>query len=218
MKKIIILFLCCILLTSCIHENNDTISPERMKKMPYSSVIPIVNKTENTEKNMFEPLNYEIQKAVWISYIDLAPNLTEKTESEFRYNFKKMCKNVSELGCNTIYLHLRPFGDAIYNSEIYPASRYITGVAEKSADFDPLEIMLEIAHYYGLSVHGWINPLRCETKETIMNYSGNYLIKDWLDEGDGKICEVEGDEHLWLNPAFEEVRHLIAEGAKEIAE
>ena len=28
---------------------------------------------------------------------------------------------------------------------------------------------------------------------------------------------VDGDEHLWLDPAYEEVRKLIADGAAEIA-
>ena len=218
MRKIFILIMCCALFSSCIHENNENSSLERTQKMQRNSVIPVFSKNTQPCHKMYKPINYDIQKAVWISYIDLCPSLTGKSESEFRYNFKKMCSNVSELGCNTIYLHLRPFGDAIYKSKLYPASRYITGEAEKYADFDPLEIMLEIAHSYDLSVHGWINPLRCENKDTILSYRKDYLIKKWYKEKSEKICEVDGDSHLWLNPAYQEVRRLIADGVKEIAE
>ena len=63
-----------------------------------------------------------------------------------------------------------------------------------------------------------INPLRCENKDTILNYRKDYLIKKWYEEKSEKICEVDGDSHLWLNPAYQEVRRLIADGVKEIAE
>lgn len=40
----------------------------------------------------------------------------------------------------------------------------------------------------------------------------------WYDEDNGYLESVEGDSHLWLDPAYDEVRQLIAEGAAELAE
>lgn len=84
------------------------------------------------------------------------------------------------IGCNTLYVHVRPFGDAIYDSELYPASRYITGMAGEQGGFDPLDIMIQTAHDKGLSFHAWINPLRCENEECFQNYDDSFLLKSGM--------------------------------------
>ncbi|MBQ8378524.1 MAG: hypothetical protein IJX42_05275, partial [Oscillospiraceae bacterium] len=72
--------------------------------------------------------------------------------------------------------------------------------------------MVEIAHSYGLSIHAWVNPLRCEKEKYIKNYSDEFLIKKWYSDDAyfGKyLVKVNNSEQLWLNPAYEEVRNLI---------
>ncbi len=217
MKRIIPIIMCFFMLCSCVSDNGEKDSQrERLVTMERASVIPVgadIGKADNGEK-----LNYDIQKAIWISYIDLAPMLTGKTQDEFENNFSAACKNISELGCNTVYVHVRPFGDAVYDSSLYPPSRYITGSAGEPGDFDPLKIMIDTAHRYKLSFHAWINPLRCESEQNITAYDDSWLIKRWYDDDNGYVEKVEGDEHLWLNPAYEDVRRLIADGAAELAE
>ena len=69
-------------------------------------------------------------------------------------------------------------------------------------------------------MHAWINPFRCGTSETVNSTSDNYVIKKWYKDKNKKgkyIVSVKNDEHLWLNPAYEEVRGLVADGAAEIA-
>lgn len=228
MKKLAVILIC-LILCSCGSEGSSetgakTYDKNNLLKINSASATPdkAVKSTlaENKETGCYEPLNYDIQKGIWLSYIDLEPMLTGKSKEEFRENFKEACENICELGCNTVYVHLRPFGDALYKSELYPASRYAAGQVGQAADFDPLEIMAETAHEYKLSVHGWINPLRCEREAEFDNISDEYQIKQWYKEmeNNDKIKRVEGDEHLWLDPAYEDVRELIAEGAKEIAE
>ena len=184
--------------------------------MKKASVIPVINK-ENDDSDIYQPINYEVQKAIWISYIDLAPMLTGKTESEFEKNFDEACENISKLGCNTIYVHVRPFGDALYNSKLYPTSQYVTGQVGELSDFDPLADICGIAHEYDLSVHAWINPLRLENEENFQYISDSYLIKEWYNDDNDYVETIDGDTHLWLNPAYEEVRNLISGGTEEIA-
>lgn len=133
-----------------------------------------------TDVETSHKLNYTVQKAIWISYIDLADMLTGKSAEEFRVNFSQACENALSIGCNTLYVHVRPFGDAIYDSELYPASRYITGVAGEQGGFDPLDIMIQTAHDKGLSFHAWINPLRCENEECFQNYDDSFLLKNGM--------------------------------------
>ena len=167
---------------------------------------------EETEViNGYEPRNYERVKGIWLSYIDLAPMLSCENADDLAAVFGEACRNISELGCNTVYVHVRPFGDAAYTSSLYPPSSYVGG------DYDPLEVMCDTAHEYGLSVHAWINPLRLQSADVLSQYD-DYATAEWFKSADERVRYVEGDEHLWLDPAFPEVRDLVAEGAAEIAE
>lgn len=202
-------------------------------KMPFSLEQQITTSKseiatyENLKKftlvnnNSYYPLNFEIQKAVWFSYIDLADMLTNKTEEQFKTAISQAFDKVFNLGLNTVYVHVRPFGDAFYDSSIYPATKYFNGEIQEKIPFDPLEIMVQTAHEKGLSIHAWINPLRCEKEENFNKYSNDFKLKQWYDNKDyfGKyLVEVNESQQLWLNPAYDEVRQLICDGISEIVE
>lgn len=208
MKKRLLAILLTLCLAGCVNQTDQTNVTEVRRSSPqpinYEYIPPVPEAGYTT-------LNYDAQKGIWLSYIDLAPMLSAETAREFEESFEDACENVSELGCNTIYVHVRPFGDAAYESELYPKSDYVGG------DYDPLEIMCDIAHENELSLHAWINPLRLQTADRLSEIYG-YQTADWYAEGSDKVCEVYGDEHLWLDPAYPEVRALIAAGAAEIVE
>ena len=44
-------------------------------------------------------------------------------------------------------------------------------------DYDPLEIMTEEAHKLKISVHAWINPLRCQTENEMDYLDDDFIIK-----------------------------------------
>ena len=115
-----------------------------------------------------------------------------------------------------MYVHVRAFEDAYYNSKLFPKTAYL---GEKT--YDPLKIIISKAHKLNLSVHAWINPFRCGTTETIESLSDGYIIKKWYDDAEKNgtyVVSVKDDEHMWLNPAYDEVRKLVADGVKEIIE
>ena len=222
-KKILTVGICFVcLLCSC---KKQTLSNENNKVSPVNTKISQNNDTTTSAKFVtttnYYPLNYKTQKAVWFSYIDLADMLTGKTKSQFEKSISKAFENVREIGCNTIYVHVRPFGDAFYNSEIYPQTRYYTGKVTENPPFDALEIMVEQAHKNGLSIHAWINPLRCEKEKYLEQTSDSFLVKKWYNSDDflGKyLVRVDNSEQLWMNPAYEDVRNLVCDGVAEIVE
>ena len=164
---------------------------------------------EQTER--YIPLNYDTQKALWFTMMDWEDILYNKSEEDFTADISALLDKIKDMGFNTLYLHLRPYGDAYYQSSIFPKGQYCTG------DYDPLDITLSQAHERSLSVHGWINPLRCGTDKDMQAMSGEYTVKKWYNtKRDSLICKA--GERWYLNPAYEEVRTLIADGAKEIAE
>lgn len=215
LKKLAVLILCAALMCGCNSEKNNDSKSDRLSQMRSGSVVPV--QAETQQESGYVPLNYEVQKGMWLSYIDLAPMLEVGSEEEFRGNYTEACENIVSVGCNTVYVHVRPFGDALYSSELYPVSSYVP-LENGQPLFDPLGVICEISHDFELSVHAWINPLRCQSESFFENMASSYQTKEWYDENSDKIQSVENSGNLWLNPAYPEVRGLIAEGAAEIAE
>lgn len=217
MKKRLVLLLLTALLCSC-SDTGESVSHELI--LADNSGIPsqiklnrtyIAAKSDNKTSDEPDKLNFTEQKGVWISYIDLYDMLYNKTEAQFEEAFDNACKNCKNIGTNTLYVHVRAFGDAFYHSSYYQ----FTKTAGESCDYDPLEIMTAISHKNGLSIHAWINPYRCETPELI---SGNddYRISYWYHTDNDRIKLIDSDGHLWLDPAYEDVRQLILDGIAEI--
>ncbi|MDR0196938.1 MAG: family 10 glycosylhydrolase [Oscillospiraceae bacterium] len=165
----------------------------------------------------YNALNYGEVVGVWISYIELSGILTGKSEAAFRRSYGEMMDNCVSIGINTVYVHLRPFGDALYKSGYYPWSKYVTGEVGVEPDFDPLKVMLEESHGRGVSFHGWLNPMRINSAADIEKVSRGYPVGEWYADPakKGKYIVKSGD-YWYLNPAYGEVIGLIGNGAAEI--
>ena len=60
-------------------------------------------------------------------------------------------------GLNTVLAQVRPFGDALYESSLFPWSHLCTGTQGQAPGFDPLDVLITEAHARGLSLEAWIN-------------------------------------------------------------
>lgn len=169
-------------------------------------------------QNSYTALNYKTQKGIWFSYLEYSSLLMNKTASEFRTNIGKCFDNVKMLDFNTVYVQVRAFGDAYYDSELFPTGDRFSGTIGAKTDFDPLEIMIEEAHSRGLSVHAWINPMRLMTDSQMQALSDSYTIKKWYNDSskNGKYI-VKWNDRWYLNPAYDEVKQLISDGITEVA-
>ena len=164
-------------------------------------------------------VNYAVPKAMWLPCFTLEPMMKGKTAAQFTENFRAACLNAKSLGVNTLYVHVRAFSDAFYQSEIYPWSRYCSGTVGASPGYDPLSIMIDVAHRNGLSIHAWINPYRADFKANLDKTPGNYLVKQWYSKPNAYMQYVTYAEDYgsyWLNPGYPAVRELIFRGAEEI--
>lgn len=198
-----------VFLFSCSEGNQETISGSSSAIEPVTSYIQQKEHffTENEDK--YTPLNYDNQIGMWFPYMDYAEYMSGKSEDEFRKEVRSRFEAAMEQSVNTVYVHVRPCGDAYYSSSDFPRGEYIGG------DYDPLSIMLEEGHSLGLSVHAWINPLRCQTTEEIKSLPDDYIVKQWAETAEGTfVSEVNG--RYYLNPAYEEVIQLICNDVDEI--
>ena len=154
-------------------------------------------------------------RAVWVSQFDQHPIYRSggrmRSEEDIRSMISTVLDNLARDGFNTILLQIRPNGDSMYESDIYPCSKYVAGVYGGKTECDPVGIFVTLAHEYGMRIHAWINPFRLCTREELEAGGAGQLLQ-WL--GTDRIKEG-GDGLLYLDPCYPEATKLIASGAKE---
>jgi len=152
-------------------------------------------------------------RAVWMSFYELM--LPEgMTSGAFARKFEALFKQCEALGLNTVFIHARPFSDAIYPSEHYPWSEVLTGRQGMDPGYDPLRVLCELAAAHGLSVHAWINPFRAARTADITRLSAGSPTLRHLNQNDGWVRKAAG-QFFW-NPAVPETYALIYDGVREL--
>lgn len=154
-------------------------------------------------------------RGVWLSIYEWQTYTIGKDEAGFREAFGEICRECREFGLNTLFAQVRAFDDAMYPSQYFPWSQYASGTFGEAPDYDPLELMVEIAHDNGLELHAWINPYRIRSSDSIPLAEG-YSAAQWTEAENGYVLSYGSG--LYYNPAVPEVRELILSGVEEILE
>ena len=97
-------------------------------------------------------------------------------------------------GFNTIILHVRPAGDALYQSALEPWGAMLTGTQGSDPGYDPLAFAIQEAHARGLELHAWINPFRAGNSRDSTRMAAAHV---W--NAQRAIVRVYGSQ-LWLDP------------------
>lgn len=169
---------------------------------------------ENNSKD--EPVNAVYVKATWITYFELEKlTANNNTEKDFEKAVKAAFKGIKSNGFNTVTVQVRPCADAFYKSDYFPVSKYCFGVQGCELKYDPLAVMVSVAHNLGLRIEAWINPYRVSQSAEIDELSDNNIAKQWYNSDDKKT-NIYIDDKIYFNPASQEVKELIVNGVKEI--
>ncbi|MCD8018384.1 MAG: family 10 glycosylhydrolase [Clostridiales bacterium] len=162
-------------------------------------------------------------RAVWFSYEDFQTYLSKNssnTAATFTSYFTKVLNKCKKRGLNRIIVQVRPTSDAIYDSEYFPTSEYISGKQGKSISYDPLKIMVSLAHKKGIKIEAWINPYRVSFSTDYSKLSKDNPARIWHESSSASdrrnVLSYNGQ--LYYNPSSEAVRELIINGVKEIVE
>lgn len=156
-------------------------------------------------------------RGVWVSTVGNIdyPSKPGLSADQLRSEADALLDRAAELRLTAVVLQVRPMGDALYRSKIYPASSFVSGKqgVAPDGDFDPLAYWVDGAHRRGLQLHAWVNPYRVTTgaaqKNALAPTNPAVLHPEWTFERDGKV---------YLNPGIAEVRQLVIAGMVEIVE
>lgn len=75
---------------------------------------------------------------VWVPYFSL--HTAEHTQQAFAENFQTIAQTAQEKGMNALFVHVRPFCDALYPSALYPWSHILTGTQGQDPGFAPCSL------------------------------------------------------------------------------
>ncbi len=191
-------------------------------------VLPIIGRNLFADKQYDNVTNaqdisaVEDLRGVWIASVNNInfPSKPGLTAEEQKKELDKIVENAEYMGLNAIFFQVRPTGDALYKSSIYPWSKYLTGEQGKAndKDFDPLAYIIEQGHKKGIQIHAWLNPLRLSMGTTKKPDKDVSVLSD--NHPARKMPNAVVTAHtgqLYLNPGCPEAIKLITDGIAEIA-
>lgn len=163
----------------------------------------------------------QIMKGLWVASvygIDYPSKATNDPDL-LKKDADQIINTALEAGMNAIILQVRPTSDALYDSDIFPWSKFLTGQEDlaPAMDFDPLTYWIEQAHLKGIEIHAWINPYRVtrDMSKTVEDpvsllsaENPARLHQDWV------VRYTDGN--LYYDPGLPEVRQLILDGVEEL--
>lgn len=156
-------------------------------------------------------------RGVWVSSVYNLdyPSAQTTSAAALRAEADAILDNCAAWGLNAVFLQVRPTSDALYESDLFPWSRYLTGSqgVAPSDGFDPLEYWVEEAHARGIELHAWINPYRITRAgaadwDDIDPSNPAALHPEWV---------IQYGENYYYDPGLPAVRQLVIDGAVEIA-
>lgn len=178
--------------------------------------------TAGDEQNAIEEKSTDGKyRAVWLSYLEFNAyrrSVKENNEKNFRKFFRHVLNRSEKCGLNRIIVQVRPFGDALYASGYFPWAACISGIQGKNPGYDPLAVMVELAHKKGFKIEAWINPYRISSGNDLEALSTDNPAKIWALSDDKTRNVLSYQDALYYNPSSKEVQELIVNGVQEIIE
>ncbi len=160
-------------------------------------------------------------RGLWIpSVLNITfPSQPALTEDALRTELDAIVKTARDANLNTLCLQVRPSSDALYHSDIYPTSAYLSGTQGQAVDgdFDPLAYLCEIAaddtQGEPLAVYAWVNPLRVTSAgQDVSQLSADNpaaVHPEWT---------FTYNSAVYYDAAIPEVRAMVAAGVRELCE
>lgn len=152
----------------------------------------------------------EYIKGVWLSYSELDSFVAS---GDFASQFKNAVSECKSRGISDMFVHVRPFCDAYYPSELFPLRQGVEAVG-----FDILEFMVNECKKEQIRLHAWVNPYRVRTADSDFEaLPHSSKVYGWLSdsdiENDSAVSVFNG---IYLNPAHTLARQIVIDGIREL--
>ena len=189
--------------TQATTENVSNVQKETKPSGKSSTAAPAVTVKQHDE-----------MVGMWVTCFELSmKNEQGGSELSFENKVNNIFSHAVSMGVNTVIVQVRGYSDAWYKSSYFPWSYYITGVQGEYPGYDPLEIMVKVAHSKGLEIEAWINPYRVAASQNAV-LADNNPAKAWLNQSSDNVFTCS--KGIYYNPTSSEVQQLLLNGIREI--
>ncbi|SHG20414.1 glycoside hydrolase family 10 protein [Flagellimonas flava] len=155
-------------------------------------------------------------RGVWIATvvnIDWPKNGLDSATKQ-KEDFIEILDFYQQLNFNAAIVQVRTAGDAFYESELAPWSKYLTGKEGKPPlDFEnPLEWMINETHKRGMEFHAWLNPYRATFDLDTLALSEKHDYHqhpDWM---------IKYGKKYYYNPGLPNVQNKLTEVILELVD
>jgi len=143
--------------------------------------------------------------------IDWPKNGTDPIEKQ-KADYLRILDFYDDLNFNAAIVQIRTAGDAFYDSNYAPWSRFLTGKEGKAPNTEEsiLKWMIDEAHRRGMEFHAWLNPYRAtfDLKTDILSPTHDFnLHPEWM---------LKYGKKNYYNPGLPEVRNRMVSVIDEI--
>ncbi|MEO5589120.1 MAG: family 10 glycosylhydrolase, partial [Gemmatimonadaceae bacterium] len=148
------------------------------------------------------PVLQREMRGLWIATVANIdwPSRTTLSADQQRTELTDILDRASAAGINTVVFHVRPAGDAVYQSELEPWASLLTGQQGTNPGYDPLAFAITEAHKRGMELHAWINPFRAGNTPDTLKLVAPHLFKTRRD-----LVRVYGG-NIWMDPGEPDVQ------------
>ena len=147
------------------------------------------------------------------------PSVPGLSADELKREAADILDAAADIGYTAVFLQVRPTADALYASEIFPWSDWLSEAPGQApaGGFDPLSFWVEEAHARGMELHAWINPFRI-TKGTpdAPLHDPEALPESHPARLNPSWTVNYPDGNMYFNPGLPEVRRLVIDGVSEL--
>lgn len=151
-------------------------------------------------------------RGIYISYLEYLTYFQGNSLTINKAYINKMLDNISSLNFNIIFLHVSPFSDSIYKSNIFPYSYTLTGVEGKNPGMDYLDYFIKEANKRNIKIHAWINPYRISQSPDTTKLSQDNPAYSLLNTNHVSVS----NKGIYYNPASPKVIDLIVKQVYEL--
>ena len=126
------------------------------------------------------------------------PSHAGLSASAQKEQIRRLVDAAANAGLNALMIQVRPEGDALYESDLEPWSRFLTGTQGASPGYDPLAAFIEEGKRHDITIHAWINPYRAVANASNACASSHEIYQNknavrrvssslWIDPGDAAV-------------------------------
>lgn len=166
--------------------------------------------------NIFKPVPQPKTefRGFWIATvvnIDWPKNGNDAIDKQ-KSDYLEILNFYQDLKFNAAIVQIRTAGDAFYDSDYSPWSRFLTGEEGKAPNSEEslLKWMIDEAHHRGMEFHAWLNPYRAtfDLKTEILSPAHDFnLHPEWM---------LKYGKKYYYNPGLPEVRQRMISVIDEI--